>query len=44
VQDAAPPWLQAGTIELSGRVLAEVGLAVPLLAPENAVLFELTAV
>uniref|UniRef100_UPI0013570FD4 alpha-galactosidase n=1 Tax=Agromyces humi TaxID=1766800 RepID=UPI0013570FD4 len=44
VQDAAPPWLQAGTIELSGQVLAEAGLAVPLLAPENAVLFELTAV
>ena len=44
VQDAAPPWFEAGTIELTGRVLAEVGLAVPLLAPENAVLFELSAV
>ncbi|MDR6907868.1 alpha-galactosidase [Agromyces sp. 3263] len=44
VQDAAPPWFEAGTIELTGRVLAEVGLAVPLLAPENAVPFELSAV
>jgi alpha-galactosidase len=44
VQDAGPAWLEAGAIELTGRVLAEVGLAVPLLAPENALLLELTAV
>ncbi|MET0726537.1 MAG: alpha-galactosidase [Leifsonia sp.] len=43
VQDAAPPWFAAGAVRLTGRVLAEVGLPLPLLAPENAIVLELTA-
>jgi alpha-galactosidase len=43
VQDAPPPWLAAGTITLSGRVLAEAGLPAPLLVPEQAALFTVTA-
>ncbi len=43
VQDAAPAWLTAGSVTLPGRVLAEVGLPVPLLTPEQAAVFELTA-
>ncbi|WP_166789561.1 MULTISPECIES: hypothetical protein [unclassified Cryobacterium] len=42
IQDAAPAWLQHGSETLSGTVLAEVGLPAPLLAPEQAALFELT--
>ncbi|MEU4424057.1 alpha-galactosidase [Actinoplanes sp. NPDC024001] len=38
VQDAPPAWLAAGSVTLPGRVLAEVGLPVPLLAPEQALL------
>ncbi|MBG0560182.1 alpha-galactosidase [Actinoplanes aureus] len=38
VQDAPPAWLAAGSVTLPGRVLAEVGLPVPLLAPERALL------
>ena len=37
VQLRPPPWL-AGGIELPGRVLAEVGLALPVLLPEQALL------
>ena len=44
VQDAGPPWLAAGGITLSGRVLGEVGLLPPLLAPEQAALFTVDAV
>ncbi|WP_045748231.1 alpha-galactosidase [Actinoplanes rectilineatus] len=44
VQDAPPPWLTDGGITLPGRVLAEVGLTVPLLAPEQAALFTVDAV
>lgn len=40
VQDAPPPWLAEG-VALSGRILAEVGLPVPLLMPEQAALFAL---
>ncbi len=43
VQDAAPAWLDAGAVTLPGRVLAEAGLPVPLLVPEQAALFEVTA-
>ncbi|GIF16221.1 alpha-galactosidase [Actinoplanes teichomyceticus] len=43
VQDAPPPWLAAGAVTLPGRVLTEVGLPPPLLAPEQAALFTLTA-
>ncbi|ROS27868.1 alpha-galactosidase [Cellulomonas sp. PhB150] len=42
VQPQAPPWWPGTT--LPGRVLAEVGLAAPLLAPENAVLLRCEAV
>ncbi|WP_241976111.1 alpha-galactosidase [Cryobacterium algoricola] len=42
IQDAAPAWLQHGSVTLSGAVLAEVGLPAPLLAPEQAALYELT--
>ncbi|WP_375386105.1 alpha-galactosidase [uncultured Microbacterium sp.] len=44
VEDAPPPWFAAGRIELSGRVLAELGLLLPLLAPQQALVVEVTAV
>jgi alpha-galactosidase len=37
-----PAWLEAGGAELSGRVLAGVGLRPPVLMPEQALLLELT--
>ncbi|WIM94953.1 alpha-galactosidase [Actinoplanes oblitus] len=43
VQDAPPPWFAGGAVTLPGRVLAEAGLPVPLLAPEQAALFTVTA-
>ncbi|WP_348648546.1 GH36 C-terminal domain-containing protein [Cryobacterium breve] len=42
IQDAAPAWLRRGSVTLSGAVLTEVGLPAPLLAPEQAALYELT--
>ncbi|MEU8238572.1 alpha-galactosidase [Actinoplanes missouriensis] len=42
VQDTPPAWLAAGEVTLPGRVLSEAGLATPLLAPEQALLLELT--
>jgi alpha-galactosidase len=42
VQDSPPEWLAKGSITLPGRVLAEAGLPVPLLAPEQALLLELS--
>ncbi|MEB0268010.1 alpha-galactosidase, partial [Cryobacterium sp. 10I5] len=42
IQDAAPAWLRHGSVTLSGAVLTEVGLPAPLLAPEQAALYELT--
>ena len=44
LQDADPPWFAAGGIEIAGSILAEVGIPAPLLAPENAMLFELARV
>ena len=44
IQDAPPAWQAAGSVTLSGRVLAEVGLPGSLLAPEQAQLFSLDAV
>ncbi|TFV96608.1 alpha-galactosidase [Leifsonia flava] len=44
LQDAAPAWWEAGEVVLSGAVLGEVGLPMPLIAPENAVLVEFDAV
>ncbi|WGD36979.1 alpha-galactosidase [Lysinibacter sp. HNR] len=43
IQDAPPAWLAAGSVTLTGRQLAEVGLRTPLLAPENAALWMMTA-
>jgi alpha-galactosidase len=40
---AEPPWWQAGEVVLSGRVLGSVGLRLPLLDPESALLLELDA-
>ncbi|GAB7045796.1 alpha-galactosidase [Catenuloplanes indicus] len=42
-QDAPPPWLASGSVTLPGRVLSEVGLAMPLLKPQQAALFEVSA-
>jgi len=42
LQRAAPPWLARG-VRLPGRVLAEVGLAVPVLMPGNALLLDVVA-
>lgn len=44
VQDAAPAWWQSGSIDITGRALAEFGVPVPLLAPEQAILLRATAV
>ncbi len=44
LQDAAPAWLAAGEVTLPGRVLAEVGLPMPLLLPQQALLLEVDAV
>ncbi len=44
VQDAPPAWLAAGGITASGRALAELGLPVPLLAPEQALVLHARAV
>jgi len=41
IQDANPPWFDAGSVRWPGRALAEVGLPMPLLAPENAIVLEL---
>ncbi|GAA1764900.1 alpha-galactosidase [Agromyces humatus] len=41
VQDANPRWFDAGEARLTGRLLGEVGLPMPLLAPENAIVLEL---
>ena len=43
LQDAAPPWLVTGAV-LPGAVLAETGLAMPLLLPGNAIVLHVTAV
>jgi alpha-galactosidase len=40
-QAAAPPWL-AGGVTLGGRALAELGLPLPVLRPEQALLLHLT--
>lgn len=43
LQDAAPAWVADG-VELPGAVLAETGLAMPLLLPGNAVVLHVAAV
>lgn len=44
IQDANPPWFDAGSVRLPGRALGEIGLPMPLLAPENAIVLELVSV
>jgi alpha-galactosidase len=44
VQDAPPAWLAEGGITITGRLLADLGLPVPLLAPEQALLLRAIAV
>jgi len=44
VQRAAPSWSATGEITSSGRVLEEVGLQPPILAPEQALLLRVEAV
>ncbi|WP_277212663.1 alpha-galactosidase [Isoptericola croceus] len=43
VGDALPPWWAAGTAELPGTVLTEVGLPLPPLAPEQGVLLRVAS-
>ena len=43
VQDAPPGWLADGAITVTGRVLADLGLPVPLLAPQQALLLHALA-
>jgi alpha-galactosidase len=42
LQAVPPPWYEAGGTTLSGRALAEVGLPVPVVQPEQALLLHLT--
>jgi alpha-galactosidase len=42
-QAAAPPWYAAGWVTLDGRVLGEVGLPLPVLRPEQALLLHVRA-
>jgi alpha-galactosidase len=42
-QAIAPVWLEAGGTTLAGRVLGEVGLPLPVLRPEQALLLHLTS-
>ena len=44
LQDAPPPWWAQGEITLPGRVLVELGLTLPLLLPEQALVLHVTAV
>nr|WP_246376889.1 alpha-galactosidase [Conyzicola lurida] len=44
LQDVAPPWWEDGSVTLSGRVLATVGIPMPLLTPEQALVLEVVAV
>ncbi|MEJ3405734.1 alpha-galactosidase [Rathayibacter sp. YIM 133350] len=44
IADAAPPWWVAGETVLPGSVLGELGLPMPLLPPQSAILIEVVAV
>jgi alpha-galactosidase len=44
VQDAPPAWLADGGITVTGRLLADLGLPVPLLAPQQALVVHARAV
>ena len=41
-QAVAPAWLEAGGVTLGGLALAEVGLPLPVLRPEQALLLHVT--
>jgi alpha-galactosidase len=41
-QAVAPRWLKAGGVTLGGRALAEIGLPLPVLRPEQALLLHVT--
>jgi alpha-galactosidase len=43
VQDAMPPWWERGGVTMSGRMLAAVGIPMPLLAPEQALVLRVEA-
>jgi len=44
VQDAMPPWWHEGSVTMSGRMLAAVGIPMPLLAPEQALVLDVALV
>jgi len=44
IQDVPPPWWAAGGVTLSGRALMQIGLPMPLLLPEQAVVLHFVAV
>ena len=44
MQDLAPPWLGSGNLTLPGRVLGEVGIAMPLLLPAQALVLRFSTV
>jgi len=44
IQDAPPAWLAEGGITITGRLLADLGVPVPLLGPEQALLLRALAV
>jgi alpha-galactosidase len=43
IQDAPPAWLAEGSITVTGRLLADLGVPVPLLGPEQALLLRAVA-
>jgi alpha-galactosidase len=43
IERVPPPWLSAGEVTLTGRVLSTVGLPMPVLRPEQALLLEVRA-
>jgi alpha-galactosidase len=44
IQDAPPAWLVEGGITITGQLLADIGVPVPLLGPEQALLLRALAV
>ncbi|MDN3494852.1 alpha-galactosidase [Planococcus sp. APC 4015] len=44
IADQPPPWLASGGARLAGGLLAETGLPMPLLAPQQALVLELLAI
>ena len=42
-ESTAPPWMDDGVLTVTGRVLQRVGLALPVLQPEQALLLELSS-